>query len=111
MSDLVVAGRRFRLLPVNMGIVRLIEESGYVGRPVSELRDVKAQAFMLDVVHASLARTARRRWWQVWRPRLSRAWLEEEMAAEDVPAAFARVCAETRHRRPPGEPPGEAARP
>lgn len=108
MADLIVAGRKFRLLPVNLRIVRMVEESGYVGKPVAELKDAKAIVFMLDVVFASLERTARRRWWQLWRPALSREWLAEELAAEDIPEAFARVCAATRRERAP---PGEAARP
>lgn len=100
MPSLVVGGRRFSVLPVNMRIVRLIEESGYVGKPVAELKSAAAHAFMLDVVHASISRTARQRWWQVWRPRLSRAWLDEHMPAEDIAEAFALVCAATRRKGP-----------
>lgn len=110
MGHLSVAGRRFALLPINMRIVRLIDESGYVGKPVSELLDAKAHAFMLDVVFASISRTARQRWWQLWRPPLTRAWLDESMPAEDVAEAFARVCGESRKARK-REPSGEGASP
>jgi hypothetical protein len=104
--------RTFALLPYNMEIVRLIEESGYVGKKVGELTDTKACAFMLGVVFASLRRTSRQRWWQVWRPPLTRAWLEEQVGVGEIPVLFARVCAETRaRRRGEGEPQGEGARP